>query len=211
MKENNYFLPERYKTQSAKRFSAWDDTEHHHERYQREVYTTALKYCLPEWTTVMDIGCGSGFKLMKYFGDRNTIGVDLAPTVKWLNEQYPDRVWEEWGPALFAYHSPDIVICADCIEHVEEPDFFLDSLACMTSVKKFFISTPDRNLVRGPLDMGPPKNPAHYREWTLKEFRQYLECFFEVQEIDIWKWSDGTIGAICTHKKDRVRDVRFTL
>ncbi|MFC1791945.1 hypothetical protein ACFL0I_05750, partial [Gemmatimonadota bacterium] len=37
------------------------------------------------------------------------------------------------------------------------------------------LSTPERDLRRGPDDMGPPGNPAHIREWNQEELRQYLE------------------------------------
>jgi hypothetical protein len=36
------------------------------------------------------------------------------------------------------------------------------------------LSTPERDLVRGAEDMGPPLNPAHVREWNLAELERLL-------------------------------------
>ena len=41
-------------------------------------------------STVLDIGTGSGFKLLKYFNNYDTIGMDLTPTVNWLKSKYPN-------------------------------------------------------------------------------------------------------------------------
>lgn len=201
MKDNNYFLPRKYNHQEN--MVPWDDSEHHNECYQLEVYLLALKILKqnPKWKSVIDIGCGSGYKLIKYFGDYETVGVDLPVAMKSLYKRYPDRDWREPSPCLFASCSPDILICSDAIEHIEEPDQFLLELLHLSTVKKFIISTPDRVLVRGPKDMGPPANPAHYREWTMAEFKQYLQCFFYIDFIGVIRESHGTICAVCSPKE----------
>lgn len=199
MKSENYFLPRNYIHQ--KEMIPWDDTTCHNEVYQREVYLLAANLMRknPQWNSVIDIGCGSGYKLMKYFHQYDTIGVDLPVALTFLHKEYSGRDWREYNNHLWATCSPDILICADVIEHVEEPDAFLINLQFFNTVKKFVISTPDRVLVRGPYDHGPPANPAHYREWTLKEFQQYLSCFFKVEHISIVRPAHGTIVAVCTH------------
>lgn len=198
MKENNYFLPPNYKTQ--KNMIPWDDTPYNNEAHQKEVYLLALdvlhKFNL---NSVIDIGTGSGYKLIKYFKSWPFIGVDLPPTVAWLNKKHPQYDWREWCPSLFATCNAELLICSDVIEHIEEPDFFLQSLQCFSTVKKFVISTPDRELVRGPRDIGPPANPAHYREWTRKEFKNYLQCFFRVDWLECVQPAQGTMVAICSH------------
>lgn len=180
----------------------WDDSKCHNETHQREVYLLAQKIMKqnPAWKSVVDIGCGSGYKFIKYFGEYETIGVDLPIVMRSLYKRYPDRDWREYDPSLFATCSPDMLICSDVIEHVEEPDEFLSNLLLFTTVKKFIISTPDRHMVRGPRDIGPPANPAHYREWTTAEFKRYLECFFLIDMIGIVRESQGTICAVCSPK-----------
>jgi 2-polyprenyl-3-methyl-5-hydroxy-6-metoxy-1,4-benzoquinol methylase len=98
----------------------FDDTPYTDE-YQDAVYAYAR--ATAEARTVADVGCGSGFKLLKYFGHCTTAGVDLRPTVEWLRRTYPKRAWR-----LFSEPSPkvDFVICADVIEHFVDPDDLLD-------------------------------------------------------------------------------------
>ena len=44
------------------------------------------------FSTVYDIGCGSGFKLIKYLGHYETVGFDVEPTVSFLaGAEYPLR------------------------------------------------------------------------------------------------------------------------
>ena len=178
----------------------WDDTNHHNDEFQREVYLLAQKLMKQnsQWNQVIDIGCGSGFKLVKYLGDYETIGVDLPIALGFLNRTYPERDWREYSEHLFATCSPDILVCSDVIEHVEEPDYFLQNLLLYDTVKKFIISTPDRVMVRGPRSLGPPANRAHYREWTTSEFKQYLQCFFHIDMIGIVRETHGTICAVCS-------------
>jgi hypothetical protein len=78
--------------------------------------------------------------------------------------------------------SADLVICADVIEHIMDPDLFVKQLLNIRDVKYYIISTPDRDTVRGKLDYGPPANKHHIREWNLFEFRRYMEQFFEIKE-----------------------------
>lgn len=179
----------------------WDDTQCHNDHYQKEVYLLAQKLMVhnPQWNSVIDIGCGSGYKLIKYLGSYETIGVELPISLGHLHRTYPQRDWREYNDSLFATCSPDLLICADVIEHVEEPDQFLEQLQLFQTVKKFIFSTPDRELVRGPKDMGPPANLAHYREWTIKEFQKYLSHFFLVEEISVVRLAHGTIAAVCSH------------
>jgi len=198
VKENNYFLPREYV--HRRDMKPWDDSEFHNDLYQKEVYALAARTMAenPSWKTVIDIGCGSGYKLIKQLGCYDTIGVELPIALPALYRRYPDRDWREYNEHLFATCSPDLLISADVIEHVEEPDHFLLGLQLFRTVKKFIFSTPDRHLVRGPKDMGPPGNPAHYREWTLPEFKRYLSCFFTVDSIEVVRQAHGTIAAVCS-------------
>src|SRR5688500_15560854 len=58
----------------------FDDTALKDE-YQREVYELARFYLdKNKYNNVVDIGCGSGYKLLQYFSDCNTTGVDVRET-----------------------------------------------------------------------------------------------------------------------------------
>lgn len=151
--------------------------QHHDDRkftdsYQDYVYSLASQYA-DEKDVILDIGCGSGFKLMKYFSDHKTIGTEMNPALNYLHQTYPDRDWRE--PQEFFEGKVDIVICSDVIEHVAQPAKFLTLLRSIPC-KFLIISTPDRNLldVRDGFSFGPPKNPCHYREWSKQEFSHFL-------------------------------------
>jgi SAM-dependent methyltransferase len=173
----NYFLPEGY----VARLGAKQDPAREAEildKYQDEVYRRAsLLY--PR--CVLDYGTGSGFKLVKYFDKAHpgtVIGVDLRDTVTLLRRKYPDRMWTtpEYLPPP---STCDLIICADVIEHVDDPDTLLMTLKSLEP-QLIIISTPDRDLIAGAAPLGPPLNPAHVREWNFVEFREYLDSHFNV-------------------------------
>jgi SAM-dependent methyltransferase len=151
-----------------------------HEEWQKEVYQFAQELAEREHlNSVYDIGCGSGFKLMKYFADKQTVGLDLEPTVIRLKNKYPNRAWMVSDFSTAAPFCPELVICADVIEHLPDPDQLLAFIKLL-SPRYVIISTPDRNLLRVGTHNGPPGNPAYVREWSMPEFRAYIESTFKV-------------------------------
>ena len=47
---------------------------------------------------VVDIGCGSGYKLVNYIsGEFETIGVETEPAISHLRKSYPNEVWIDSG------------------------------------------------------------------------------------------------------------------
>ena len=166
----SYCLPEGY----VERLGAVQQIDRLRDEWQDAVYQTAREY----WDayslhSVCDVGCGSGFKLQKYFGSEHrtsVIGIDLPDTVAKLQKIYPDRLWST-PDRLPSYYGVDLVICADVIEHVDDPDALLAKLKSMRP-RWLVISTPDRDLLKTP--MGPPSNPQHVREWGFQEFENYM-------------------------------------
>lgn len=166
-----------YRHQSTNEHAYYEDTEET-DRWQNEVYVVA-RALAKRGDRILDIGTGSGFKLLKYFGDFDTTGLDLSPTLMWLTDAYPRR---KWGISDLDDLSPkeyEVVICSDVIEHIPDPD---DLLAYLKSIKSrvIVLSTPEREIVRGD-HLGPPKNPAHFREWTLQELNDYLGREFNIE------------------------------
>ena len=150
---------------------------------QNEVYAKA-KVLVDEhgFDSVLDIGTGSGFKLMKFFRDKLTLGIDLEPTIEWVKQEHPERNWATIS--LECEHPPigyDLVIAADVIEHLLDPDQLLNFIA-RCKPKLAIISTPNRDNLQGMFADGPPKNLCHVREWTAPEFREYLSQWFEILE-----------------------------
>jgi SAM-dependent methyltransferase len=133
-------------------------------------------------STVYDVGCGSAYKLINYLGKFKTVGFDLPKTVKFLNERYPDRSWFEIDFCGQNMPEADLVICADVIEHVLDPDQLLARVAAVAG-KYIILSTPDRNLLyslSSPFRHGPPRNPWHIREWAFVEFERYISRTFNI-------------------------------
>ena len=171
------------------------------DNWQKEVYISAKNLCESHGLRkVVDVGCGSAFKLIQYMGAYECIGVDVEDTVKWLNEKYPERQWITFDAARNTTINADLVICSDVIEHVLDPDELLNFIKELNP-EWIVISTPDRNLVPLQYRFGPPQNPTHIREWTFKEFNNYLSGFFDIIEHKISNKEQGTQMAICKRKK----------
>jgi hypothetical protein len=152
------------------------------DKYQNEVYLRALELLhQQEFSSVLDVGTGRGFKLVKYFSEYRTLGLDLPPTVNILRSFYPLHQWDSLpldGPAPQGY---ELLICSDVIEHVLNPDDLLTFIE-RAKPKLIVISTPDRDLFEEKFHAGPPSNWCHVREWSFAEFEAYLAAKFEILE-----------------------------
>ena len=68
-----------------------------------------------------------------------------------------------------------VVVCSDVIEHLVDPEPLIENLRSWLDYAPIVIlTTPERDLVRGPNDLGPPINPSHVREWSLAELEPWL-------------------------------------
>jgi SAM-dependent methyltransferase len=180
-----YCIKDGYKARLKNRF--FDDTPLKDE-WQKEVYLKARTLVDDHgFGSVLDIGTGSGFKLVEYFPDKHTLGIDLPRTVAWLRRKYPDRLWCDGLEPRTGY---DLVICADMIEHVPDPEHVLEIIE-QSQPQLAVISTPDRSLLKRGHD-GPPGNKAHVREWTFAEFAQYIGRRFRVVEHFISNHAQAT-------------------
>jgi hypothetical protein len=170
----NYFIKESYVSRLDNKY--FDDTDNT-DLWQKEVYEFAKQVAIDNnFLKVMDIGTGSGFKLLNNFSEFDTLGVDLPPTVKWLRTKYPDRQWKDTFVPIQGY---DLIIASDVIEHIPEPDSLLDLIE-QSKPKLIIFSTPDRDLLPVEYHNGPPKNRAHVREWNMEEFNSYISSRFNV-------------------------------
>ena len=163
---------------------AWDDRKFKHEA-QRVVYHTS--YTLSQrhgLTSVFDIGCGSGWKLVNLKGFRRRIGSEIEPCFSFLKETYPEG---EWIFSDLSKPSPvqdvDLVMASDVIEHLVNPDLLMDYIDGIAKWKYLVLSTPDRDSVHGRNHQGPPRNPCHVREWSPDEFYRYVIQRFPVISI----------------------------
>jgi SAM-dependent methyltransferase len=177
----------------------FDDTGFADE-WQREVYEFAADLMAKDsLRTVYDVGCGSGFKLVKYLGRYETTGFDVEPTVTFLQQKYPDRKWVECSFRDRSLPPADLVVCGDVIEHVGNPDELLDFLKRVASAR-IVLSTPDRGLLyskSSPLYYGPPQNPHHLREWNFSEFHRYVARHFRILRHVITNRAQATQMILC--------------
>lgn len=174
----------------------FDDTPNTDE-WQREVYELARELMSEHaMRSVIDVGCGSGFKLVELLGEYETTGIEVERTWEWLQTKYPSRRWLRSSEAARAPLEADLVVCADVIEHVANPDAFMGFLSGIRC-SRLVISTPDRELVAGVDDAGPPGNPAHYREWSAPEFERYVGLWFEVESRADFREGSSTQALVC--------------
>jgi 2-polyprenyl-3-methyl-5-hydroxy-6-metoxy-1,4-benzoquinol methylase len=150
--------------------------------WQNEVYRFAREIAdQRELRSVIDIGCGSGHKLMKYFRDRETIGLDVEKTCVVLRRRYPERRWQVCDFLSADVPKAELVIASDVIEHLADPNQMLEFIQRIAPAH-IIISTPDRSLLRRGSHRGPPCNPCHLREWTMAEFHAYVSEYFHILE-----------------------------
>ncbi len=178
MNESNYFLPTNYSARLNNSF--FDDTPYKDE-YQDDVYLYAKNILVKDnLTTILDIGTGSGYKLVKYFNEFDTLGVDLEPTLSFLKKNYPNNNWCSFED-INSTKTFDIIICSDVIEHIPNPTEFL-YLINKLNFNGLILSTPNKTNMYGYEHIGPPENGAHVREWNPTEFNNYISSIFNVKD-----------------------------
>lgn len=201
--KNNFYIKPGYK--SRNQYIHYDDLPEQ-DTWQLEVYLRAYglmkKY---GWKTVADIGCGSAYKLITYLGDFQTIGYELPINVHSLIDRYPDRDWRVSDFNSETTIKADLVICSDVVEHLENPDVLMNFLK-RVECSALILSTPERDICRGKNDLGPPKNPAHQREWNFKEFNMYVSQFFDIEYHAVVNNEQGTQMMICK-KRSSLKDL----
>jgi 2-polyprenyl-3-methyl-5-hydroxy-6-metoxy-1,4-benzoquinol methylase len=179
-KENFYIHDEYVARPDNKHF---DDTPFKDE-WQREVYDYASIVCeMHGLRSVVDVGCGSGYKLVNMLGTLETVGIEMEPAYSFLVKTYPDRQWLKAAPGVYPYpkENPDLVICADVIEHVDNPAWLLWYIQEMQP-KFVVLSTPDVSKLGLGTEDGPPKNLHHVREWNAPQFHALVSDFFTIYE-----------------------------
>ena len=148
------------------------------DEHQDEVYKRIKEFFLEHHLeSIIDIGCGSGYKLIKYFGESDIVGLELQPALDHLLKSYPDRNWIYSDFSFLPVDRYDLVISIDVIEHLVDPDKLMEYISKLNP-KYVAFSTPDRNKLPYQSRLGPPINIAHIREWSELEFNSlYSKAF----------------------------------
>jgi len=167
------------------------------DNWQLEVYKTAEKIMNENnLTSVYDIGCGSGYKLIKILGHYETVGIDLPETISVVQKRYPDRKWLVQSGDQLSMTPADLIICSDVIEHVSDPVELLENIIKLAR-DWIIISTPDRDLVYknhifDHFYYGPPSNQSHVREWNMLEFHKFISKYMYIEHHEISNWKQST-------------------
>jgi hypothetical protein len=192
--KENFFIKKGY--HHAAGVIDFDDTSNTDE-WQKEVYLLARDILSEKnYQSVIDVGCGSAYKLIHYLGSYKTIGIEVESTYKWLKQKYPEHEWQQFDKTDPATLQADLIICSDVIEHIKNPDSLIEFISRIQS-KQIIFSTPERNAVAGKNDYGPPENPAHFREWDADEFKNYISRYFVIQEQRIFNGKSVTQVITC--------------
>ncbi len=127
---------------------------------------------------VVDVGCGFPWKAAHLLfpaaasvtcRDQSTMAALVAETFPMLHFEPIDLETPE--PPREQY---DVVVCADVIEHLINPDPALTFLKALCGPDGVMVlSTPEREMMNGRGCLTSP-NPYHVREWTKDEFSSYL-------------------------------------
>lgn len=153
--------------------SKWED------EFQDSVYQFAKAICdIAGYRSVVDVGCGSGFKLLNYLNDLDTVGTEIGPALHYLKNRYPNRTWRESD--LTASHATqcDLVVCADVVEHIPDPDDLLGYLGSIDR-KTIVMSPPGRDCLVDRLrgahtDAGPRSTSANQPPHPLTARQEWL-------------------------------------
>ena len=133
-------------------------------------------------TQILDLGCGRAQKLASLHPAFKVIGVDCGSNLRYCRDTYGFGSWIEHDlesvlPDMLPAEDlkRTLVVCSDVIEHLARPEALLTTLANLLEVAPVaLLSTPERDLVRGADDHGPPANVAHVREWNRSELSMLL-------------------------------------
>lgn len=135
--------------------------------------------------SVADVGCGTGDKLIRHVAPHaaSVIGLDQGSGLDQARRRFPSQRWVEvdlgsdtgWDGVNDV--AVDVVVCADVIEHVDDPYLLLRRLHGLVAADgTVILSTPDRSRLERGDPSGPPYNPRHVREWSDEELQLLVEA-----------------------------------
>ena len=178
---SRFFLPPGYVSRSEPKYLKDFTGEFTGVVHQPEVYALARElgrrfHC----RRIIDLGCGRADKLHKLADEFEIVGVDFGSNIEFCRRSFPAGRWIDFSlesdrppPLEDADVDGALLICSDVIEHLLDPTGLLENLRRLMGLAAVgLLSTPDRDRLYGPGQLGPPANPHHLREWNRSELEQ---------------------------------------
>lgn len=140
---------------------------------------------------VCDVGCGLGIGANIMSQEATyVLGVDkLEENVNWATQMFTRQKNSiYWSPQVDfmvvdvqsevrEFMKFDVVTCIEIIEHLKNPQDLINFVkGLMHNNSVAFFSTPNRDSEH--INNNTPNNEHHVREWTAKEFKDYLGKHF---------------------------------
>lgn len=142
---------------------------------------------------VLDLCCGVGYgsNLLSAAGARKVFGVDISrEAIEYAKRMYKSDSVEFFcddASHVLPFSLIDIVTCFEGIEHVQEPEKTLVTIAnSLAPDGMALISSPNGAYYPG----GFSGNPYHVKEYTRSEFASLLDPFFGSVEM-YFQWYHG--------------------
>lgn len=158
--------------------SDWEEKKHCDKFYQRPVYQLAASLINPAMQSVLDLGCGYPLKLKDFIVPltEDITGVDLPDVIERI-QSFEFGIWvaADLNVGLSLGRTFDVIICADVIEHLDNPDRLLEIIRNHSHKDtRIVISSPDIETTEKRADGMTPANIAHVKEWATLELQTFL-------------------------------------
>jgi SAM-dependent methyltransferase len=150
---------------------------------------------------VLDIACGEGYgaRALTEIGATKVVAADIAPAACTLAQKHNVQVACVNAEKIpFPMHSFDAVVSFETIEHLDNPQSFLDEcVRVLVPGGTLILSTPNRNVYseRG------KHNPFHRHEFDMAELLELFKCRFGKVRLysqrprDVAWWSPRSLAA----------------
>jgi SAM-dependent methyltransferase len=144
--------------------------------------------------TVLEVGVGEGFlagHLWERFSDKKFTGVDLLQESLDQLKRLFDGIETHQGNVydlVFLGREYDLVICAEVLEHLEDPQKALDQILSLKP-KHTILTVPHEpwfmlsNFLRGKNLSRFGNDAEHVNHYTVRSFRNLLQSRFEILRL----------------------------